>query len=448
MKQSLYQTAAPYCWPAPASRRSRNIAKQELACGLPRPALDPSRGRTSGRSPTEALLNAPIKPIAFIDLLAQRRRLGDRIDRAVMGAVNAGQWIMGPQVAQFEHKLAKFGQAEFALSCANGTDALALPLMAWGFGPGDAVFCPSFTFTATAESIAWTGASPVFVDILPDTYNLSPAALEAAIDAVIKAGELTPRAVVGVDLFGQACDYPALAKIARRHGLKLIADSAQAFGCTLNGHHPVHWADVATTSFFPAKPLGCYGDGGAVLTNDAGLLELMDSIRIHGKATKSDAEAAAFTHDPKYMNTRVGMNSRLDTIQAAVLLEKLDIFADDIVLRNAAADRYAAGLAGCAHTPAVIDGGISTWAQYTIEVDDRDALATGLKALGVPTAVYYPVPLHQQVAYRNYPRGAGGLPVTEAKAGRVISLPISADFDVEAQDYVIWSVRNVVGADA
>ncbi len=393
-------------------------------------------------------MNAPTKPIAFIDLLAQRHRLGDRIDKAVMNAVNAGQWIMGPQVAELERRLAAFGQAKFAMSCANGTDALAIPMMAWGFGPGDAVFCPSFTFTATAESIAWTGASPVFVDILPDTYNLSPAALEAAIVGVLEAGELTPRAIVAVDLFGQPCDYPALAEIARRHGLKLIADSAQAFGCTLDGRHPIHWADVATTSFFPAKPLGCYGDGGAVLTNDEDLLELMDSIRIHGKATKSDAAAAAFTHDPKYMNTRVGMNSRLDTIQAAILLEKLDIFADDIKLRNAAADRYVTGLAGAAHTPIVIDGGVSTWAQYTIEVEDRDALATGLKALGVPSAVYYPVPLHQQVAYQHCPQGAGGLPVTEAKAMRVISLPISADFDAEAQAYVIQSVRNVVGANA
>ncbi len=393
-------------------------------------------------------MTAPTKPIAFIDLLAQRHRLGDRIDKAVMNAVNAGQWIMGPQVAELERRLAAFGEAKFALSCANGTDALAIPMMAWGFGPGDAVFCPSFTFTATAESIAWTGAAPVFVDILPDTYNLSPAALEAAIQGVLKLGELTPRAIVAVDLFGQPCDYPALAEIARRYGLKLIADSAQAFGCTLNGHHPIHWADVATTSFFPAKPLGCYGDGGAVLTNDAELLELMDSIRIHGKATKSDAAAADFTHDLKYMNARVGMNSRLDTIQAAILLEKLDIFADDIVLRNKAADRYVDGLAGAAQTPVVIEGGVSTWAQYTVEVEDRDALAAGLKALGVPSAVYYPVPLHQQVAYQAYPQGAGGLPVTEAKAKRVISLPISADFAPQDQDYVIQSVRNVVGANA
>ncbi len=383
--------------------------------------------------------------IPFIDLLAHRRRLGARIDRAVMEAVDAGQWIMGPQVAEFERRLADYGQAKLALSCANGTDALALPLMAWGLGAGDAVFCPSFTFTATAESIAWTGASPVFVDILPDTYNLAPDALEAAIEATRREGSLKPRAIVAVDLFGQPADYPALSEIARRHGLKLVADSAQAFGCTLHGRHPIHWADVMTTSFFPAKPLGCYGDGGAVLTDDPALWELMDSLRIHGKATASDAAAADFVHEAKYLNTRIGMNSRLDTIQAAILLAKLEVFDEDLARRNAAADRYAEGLAGVARTPAVIPGGVSTWAQYTIEVQDRDALARGLKAQGVPTAVYYPVPLHQQAAYRRFPTGPGGLPATEAKAERVISLPISADLAPADQDHVIESVRRVAG---
>ena len=292
--------------------------------------------------------------------------------------------------------------------------------------------------------LAWTGASPVFVDISPDTYNLAPEALEAAVEATRRDGTLTPRAVVAVDLFGQPADYPALCDIASRHGLKLVADSAQAFGCTLNGRHPVSWADVATTSFFPAKPLGCYGDGGAVLTDDEALWELMDSLRIHGKATKTDAAASTFEHEPKYLNTRIGMNSRLDTLQAAVLLEKLTIFEDDIARRNAAAQRYGSGLANVVRTPTVIEGGVSTWAQYTIEADDRDALARGLKACGVPTAVYYPVPLHLQAAYRHYPTGAGGLSVTEAKADRVISLPISADLDLGHQDHVIESVRRLV----
>ena len=386
-------------------------------------------------------MNAPLTPIPFIDLMAQRRRLGARIDAAVMGAVDAGQWIMGPQVAEFERRLAAFGRAGYALSCANGTDALALPLMAWGIGAGDAVFCPSFTFTATAEAIAWTGATPVFVDIVPDTYNLDAQALDGAVRAIRAEGRLKPAAIIAVDLFGQPADYPALAEVAQRHAMKLIADSAQGFGCTLHGEHPLHWADVTTTSFFPAKPLGCYGDGGAVLTDDAALAELIDSIRVHGKATASDAAAAGFTHEAKYMNTRVGMNSRLDTIQAAILLEKLAIFEDDLARRNAAADRYAAGLAGVVATPKVIAGGVSVWAQYTVEVDRRDAVAAALKTRGVPTAVYYPVPLHQQVAYADCP-SPGGLPVTEAKAARVLSLPISADLDPAMQDYVIHSLAE------
>ncbi len=386
-------------------------------------------------------MNAPVTPIAFIDLLAQRRRLGERIDRAVMGAVNAGQWIMGPEVAEFERRLASFGRAGHALACANGTDALALPLMAWEIGAGDAVFCPSFTFTATAEAVAWTGATLVFVDILPDTYNLDAAALERAVQAVASEGLLRPSAVIAVDLFGQPADYPALAEVCRRYGLKLVADSAQGFGCTLNGEHPLRWADVTTTSFFPAKPLGCYGDGGAVLTDDARLAELIDSIRVHGKATASDAAAANFGHEAKYLNARVGMNSRLDTLQAAILLEKLDIFPGDLDRRNAAANRYAEGLADAVVTPTVIAGGVSTWAQYTIEVDRRDSMVERLRGFGVPTAVYYPVPLHQQVAYAHCPT-PGGLPVTEAKAARVLSLPISADLDESVQDYVIDSVRQ------
>ncbi len=392
-----------------------------------------------------APVTAPTKPIPFIDLMAQRRRLGERIDQAVMAAVNAGQWIMGPQVREFEQKLAAFGGAKHALSCANGTDALALPLMAWGVGPGDAVFCPSFTFTATAEAVCWTGASPVFVDILPDTYNLDPKALEAAVQAILADGKLKPVAVIAVDLFGQPADYPAISEVARRHGMKLISDSAQGFGCTLDGKHPLHWADVTTTSFFPAKPLGCYGDGGAVLTNDARMAELIDSLRIHGKAVAGDGDVASFGHDPKYLNTRIGMNSRLDTIQAAILLEKLAIFEGDIALRNAAADRYAAGLAGSVTVPAMIAGGTSVWAQYTVETDGREALLAGLKAAGVPTAVYYPVPLHRQVAYRDYP-APGGLPVTDAKAERVFSLPISADIEPGAQAYVIETVRGLAKA--
>lgn len=382
----------------------------------------------------------------FIDLAAQQRRIRDKIDAAIAKVLDSGAYVMGPQVRAFEAKLAEFGQAKLALSCANGTDAIALPLMAWGVGEGDAVFCPSFTFAATPEVVPWVDATPVFVDVLPDTYNLDPAKLEAAIAAVKTEGKLTPKVVIAVDLFGQPADYPAIKAICDREGLKLIADSAQGFGCTLNGHHPLHWADVATTSFFPAKPLGCYGDGGAVLTNDARLWDLMDSYRVHGKAVGPDLEGKTFDHDPKYLNTRIGMNSRLDTIQAAILIEKLAIFAEEIALRQGVADRYAQGLKGAViATPAVIEGGVSVWAQYVIEHANRDGLAAHLKTQGIPTAVYYPVPMHVQAPYAAFPRGAGGLPVTEAKAETVLALPMHPYLGEADQAKIIEAIRAFNG---
>lgn len=382
----------------------------------------------------------------FIDLAAQQRRIRDKIDAAIAKVLDSGAYVMGPQVREFEAKLAEFGQARLALSCANGTDAIALPLMAWGVGQGDAVFCPSFTFAATPEVVPWVDATPVFVDVLPDTYNLDPARLDAAIAAVKAEGKLTPKVVIAVDLFGQPADYPAIKAICDREGLKLIADSAQGFGCTLNGHHPLHWADVATTSFFPAKPLGCYGDGGAVLTNDAHLWDLMDSYRVHGKAVGPDLEGKTFDHDPKYLNTRIGMNSRLDTIQAAILIEKLAIFAEEIALRQGVADRYARGLKGAViSTPAVIEGGVSVWAQYVIEHANRDGLAAHLKTQGVPTAVYYPVPMHLQAPYAAFPRGAGGLPVTEAKAETVLALPMHPYLAEADQAKIIEAIRAFNG---
>jgi dTDP-4-amino-4,6-dideoxygalactose transaminase len=372
--------------------------------------------------------------IAFIDLAAQRRRIGPRIETAIARVLDSGQYILGPEVARFERELAAFGGAAHAIACANGTDALVLPLMAWEVGPGDAVFCPSFTFAATAEIVPWTGATPVFIDILPDTYNLDPSHLERAILAVKAEGKLKPKAIIAVDLFGQPADYPAISAIAKRHGLKLVADSAQGFGCTLHGKHPLAWADVATTSFFPAKPLGCYGDGGAILTNSAEDMAAIRSFAIHGQGTD------------KYDNVRIGMNSRLDAIQAAILLEKLAIFPDEIGLRNDVAARYAEGLAGAViATPKVIAGGVSTWAQYTIEHAGRDALAAHLKEAGVPTAIYYPKPLHQQTAYRAFPCGEGGLPVSEAKAALVISLPMHPYLDPQTQSRIIEAVRAFPG---
>ncbi len=382
--------------------------------------------------------------IAFIDLKAQRARIGDRMDAAIAAVVDSCAFILGPPVKELEAKLAAFSQAKHCLSCANGTEALILPLMAWDIRPGDAVFCPSFTFAATAEVVPWLGAAPVFVDVLPDTYNMDPASLERAIQATIADGKLKPKVVIAVDLFGQPADYPAIAAIARKHGLKLIADSAQGFGCTLNGQHPMAWADVVTTSFFPAKPLGCYGDGGAVLTNDDDLHTVMESMRVHGQATAADIAREGFTHDAKYLNVRIGMNSRLDTIQAAVLLEKLAIFADEIAARNRVAARYSAELTGFLETPAVIAGGVSVWAQYTVETDHRDAMLAHLKIQGVPTAVYYPIPIHRQRPYARFP-APGGLPVTDAKAARVFSLPMHPYLDDATQDRIIAAVRSFNG---
>ncbi len=383
--------------------------------------------------------------LPFIDLAAQQRRLRAPIEAAIGRVLDHGQYVMGPEVIELERRLAAYCGAAYALTCANGTDALALPLMAWGIGAGDAVFAPSFTFAATPEVIPWVGASVVFVDILPGSYNLDPAALERAVAVVTGEGRLTPRAVIAVDLFGQCADYPAIAAVCARHGLKLIADSAQSFGATLAGRHPIAWADAMTTSFFPAKPLGCYGDGGAVLVNDPALWERMDSLRIHGKATAADLAGRKFDQEAKYLNARVGMNSRLDTLQAAILLEKLAVFDEELAARDEIAARYAAGLAGrVAATPGLIAGARSTWAQYTIEHEARDALAAHLRRAGIPTAVYYPVPMHLQAPYRDAPN-AGDLPVTEAKASLVLSLPMHADLDPATQDRIIAEVRGFNG---
>ncbi len=379
--------------------------------------------------------------IPFIDLQTQRARLGSALEDAILKVVRSGAWVMGPEIAEFESALASFGEAPHALSCGSGTEALILPLMAWDIGPGDAVFCPAFTFAATAEAIALAGATPVFVDIRPDTYNIDPGSLESAIRAVEQQARLRPRAIIAVDLFGQPADYPTITRVAHAHSLKLIADSAQSFGCTLDGRHPIHWADATATSFFPAKPLGCYGDGGAVLTKDAVLNERLVSLRVHGQAVASDLAGQDLAFEAKYLNMRVGMNARMDTIQAAILLQKLTIFADEIIARNRVADRYGEHLGGLVGVPAVIDGGLSVWAQYTIETSDRDALANALRAEGIPTAAYYPAPLHLQPPYRDFPRSPGGLPVTEAKAAVVLSLPMHPYLTPQIQDAITDAIK-------
>jgi UDP-2-acetamido-2-deoxy-ribo-hexuluronate aminotransferase len=379
--------------------------------------------------------------LPFIDLQAQRKRIETEINTAIRSVVESGRYVLGPEVGELEKQLAAWCGAKHSVSCANGTDALALPLMAWGLKPGDAVFCPSFTFVATAQVVPWLGAAPVFVDILPDTYNMDPASLEAAIARVKAEGKLKPKAVIAVDLFGQPADYPAIKAICDREGLKLIADTAQGYGCTLNGKHPTDWADIATTSFFPAKPLGCYGDGGAVITNDSRLAELIESLRVYGKVTPTDAAERNFHHDPKYLSLRVGMNSRLDTIQAAVLLEKLKIFADEIQLRQKVADRYSAGLKDhVRRVPKVIDGGQSVWAQYVIEHENRDGLQAHLSGQGIPSMVYYPVPIHMQDFAARWAPPAGTLPVTEEASRYVLALPMHPYLSEADQDRVIEAV--------
>jgi dTDP-4-amino-4,6-dideoxygalactose transaminase len=372
-------------------------------------------------------------PIAFIDLQAQRRRLGEPLNKAIQAAVEGGQWMLGPQVTQFEKDLAAWTGVKHAISCANGTDALMIVLRAWGVGPGDAVFVPSFTFAATAEVCALVGADPVFVDVLPDTFNMDPASLEAVIAMVRKEGKLKPKVVMPVDLFGQPADYRAIAPIAAREGLKLFCDTAQGFGGLLNGERAGAIGDAAATSFFPAKPLGCYGDGGAVLTNDETLKDLLISIRMHGQGSD------------RYEHVRIGTNSRLDTIQAAILIEKLKIFSDEIDLRNKVAARYNTAFAksGRITVPRVIEGATSTWAQYTLQVDDRTKFQADLKAASVPTAVYYPIPLNRQKAYAHYP--SAPTPVSEALSAQVVSLPMHPYMDDATQDRVIKAVLASTG---
>jgi dTDP-4-amino-4,6-dideoxygalactose transaminase len=373
------------------------------------------------------------QPIAFIDLQAQRRRLGEPLAKAIQAAVEGGQWILGPQVAQFEKDLAAWAGVKHVVSCASGTDALLLVLRAWGVGPGDAVFVPAFTFAATAEVVVLAGAEPVFVDVRPDSFNMDAASLEAAIALVKREGRLTPRVVMPVDLFGQPADYRALAPIAARARLKLFCDTAQGFGGLLDGKRAGAIGDAAATSFFPAKPLGCYGDGGACLTDDDALKDLLLSLRMHGQGAD------------RYEHVHIGTASRLDTIQAAILIEKLKIFSGEIELRNRIASRYNKAFAGAGGivTPAVIAGATSTWAQYTLQVDDRVRFQADLKAAGVPTAVYYPIPLNRQKAYRHFP--GVSTPVSDTLSSKVLSLPMHPYLDEITQDHIIGAVLASAG---
>jgi dTDP-4-amino-4,6-dideoxygalactose transaminase len=371
-----------------------------------------------------------VAPIPFIDVGAQRHRLGRAIDDAIARVTAHCQFIQGPEVAEFEARLAEFCGARYAVGCASGTDALMLVLMAKGIGPGDAVICPAFTFCATAEVVVLLGATPVFADVDADTFNLNATSVKRAV-ATAKRHGLKPKALIPVDLFGLPADYDALLPVAKEEGLFVLDDAAQGFGATYKGRKLGIVAPATATSFFPAKPLGCYGDGGAVLTDDAGLVEVLKSLRVHGQGTD------------KYDNVRIGMTSRLDTVQAAVLIEKLKIFADEIEARDRAARRYAEGLKDVCTVPVVPGGMTSIWAQYTIRLKPgaRDGLAVKLKAQGIPTAIYYPKPLHRLEAYKRFPVADNGIPTTDQLSEEVISLPMHAYLDAATQDRVIEAVR-------
>ncbi|WP_425290276.1 DegT/DnrJ/EryC1/StrS family aminotransferase [Blastochloris tepida] len=371
--------------------------------------------------------------IPFIDLGAQRRRLGAAVDQAVARVIDHGQYILGPEVRELESRLAAFCGAKHALSCASGTDALMLVLLAQGIRPGDAVFCPSFTFCATAEVVALVGATPLFVDVEAATFNMSPQGLERGIATAKRLG-LKPALVIPVDLFGLPADYDAILPIAERHGLKVLSDAAQSFGASHRGRKVGTFGLATATSFFPAKPLGCYGDGGAVFTDDDQLIEVLRSLRVHGMGSD------------KYDNVRLGMTGRLDTIQAAVLLEKLKIFDDEIAARDRAAAAYNAALKDLAIVPRVPEGLTSVWAQYTLRLRPgrRDRLAADLRPQGIPTAIYYPKALHQQVAYRHFPVADGGLAVTERLVDEVISLPMHGYLDDATQARIIEAVRRAL----
>ena len=377
--------------------------------------------------------NPPMIP--FIDVAAQRRRLDGAVDAAVARVLAHCQFILGPEVRTFEAELAKFCGARHVVSCASGTDALQLALMARGIGPGDAVFCPTFTFCATAEVVALVGATPVFVDVEADSFNIDAKGLAAALATAKRLG-LAPKAVIPVDLFGLPADHDAIAAVAAGANLFVLDDAAQAFGASYKGRRLGTFGHATATSFFPAKPLGCYGDGGAVLTDDEAFAQTIESLRVHGHGSD------------KYDNVRIGMTSRLDTIQAAVLIEKLKIFPDEIAARERIARRYAEGLADLAIVPQVPSGSVSVWAQYTIRVTAgrRDKLPAALKAEGIPTAIYYPIPLHRQQAYKHYPVGEGGVAVSDQLAAEVISLPMHAYLDAPTQDRIIDAVRRSLRA--
>jgi dTDP-4-amino-4,6-dideoxygalactose transaminase len=371
----------------------------------------------------------------FIDLKAQYQRIEENVQKAIAEVVANQQYIMGPQVYELEEQLALYTGVKHAISCSSGTDALVIPLMALELGPKDAVFVPSFTFFASAESITLAGATPVFVDSDPNTFNLTVESLSVAYDRVVKEGRLQPRGIIAVDLFGLPADYKTIEVFAEKHGLFVVEDAAQSFGAECAGRKAGSFGRVAATSFFPAKPLGAYGDGGAIFTDDDWLAELFKSIRVHGQGVD------------KYDNVRIGLNGRIDTIQAAVLLEKLKIFEDEIALRNRVATAYTEKLHDVIKTPLVPEGYRSAWAQYSLLARDqkqRESIKEALEQKGIPTNVYYRIPIHLSTAYRHLGYEQGSLPVSEDLSTRIISLPLHPYLSNEDIDTIASEIRKVV----
>ena len=364
----------------------------------------------------------------FIDLKTQQERIRGKIEANIKNVLDHGKYIMGPEIKELEEQLAGYVGTRYGVGAASGTDALLMALMIYNIGPGDAVFTTPFTFIATAEVIQLLGATPVFADIQTDTYNIDPEKLETAIQQVVEEGKLKPKGIIPVDIFGQPADYNEINAIAKKYDLFVIQDAAQSFGATYRDKKACANAEVATTSFFPAKPLGAYGDGGMVFTDSEELHEKLVSIRVHGKGRGKYG---------KYDNIRVGINGRLDTLQAAVLLAKMEIFDDEIPMRQEVAKRYNEGLKNVATVPAVRDYNISSWAQYGMLHPDRDAAMAKLKENGVPTAIYYPVPLHLQEAFVHLGNKKGDFPISEKTADSIFSTPMHPYLEKSDQDRII-----------
>jgi UDP-2-acetamido-2-deoxy-ribo-hexuluronate aminotransferase len=371
--------------------------------------------------------------IDFIDLKAQQKKIAPQLRERIERVLSHGKYIMGPEIQELEERLAAYVGVKQVVTCSSGTDALLMPLMAYGVGPGDAVFTSPFTFIATAEVIQVLGATPVFVDIDPKTFNIDPNALHQAISGLKqnpKTAALKPKGIIPVDLFGQPADYDAINALARQHNIFVLEDAAQSFGGTYKGKKACSLADVAATSFFPAKPLGGYGDGGAIFTNDDDLASRLRSIRIHGQGSD------------KYDNIRIGLNGRFDTLQAAIVLVKMDIFDQEVIERQRVAQRYSRGLEGLVEVPFVSPDCTSVWAQYSVLSEQRRILLEKLKAAGIPSAIYYPIPLHLQGAFRHLAYREGDFPISEDASRRIFSLPMHPYLEATQQDVIIQTLRS------